>query len=150
MRQLTCGRRLRPNLGYHRLAVRGLLMMLVLSTFAGCSSLPPNLAAEGRLQIERVDSNRAIIGQARIVAVADGVRVAGSLRRTFLRRGRIPGHLHIELLAADRTVLESRVTRYHRHFAKSGRAYFAQTLAVRPDAVRTVRLVHHGRGNRHG
>jgi hypothetical protein len=124
--------------------------MLVLGAIAGCSSLPPNLASAGRLQIERVDSNNAIIGQVHVGAVADGVRVSGSLRKTFLRRGRIPGHLHIEMRAADGAVLETRVTRYHRHSAKSGRAYFVQTLAVRPDDVRTVRLVHHGLGDRHG
>lgn len=52
--------------------------------------------------------------------------------------------------AADGTLLETRVTRYHRPFAKSDRAYFAQTLAVRPDDVRAVRLVHHGLSDWHG
>jgi hypothetical protein len=126
------------------------LVVLVLGAIAGCSSLPPNLASAGRLQIERVDSNNAIIGQVHVGAVADGVRVSGSLRKTLLRRGRIPGHLHIEMHAADGTVLETRVTRYHRRFAKSGRAYFTQTLAVRPDTVNAVRLVHHGLGDQHG
>ncbi|MEZ5587432.1 MAG: hypothetical protein R3E46_10215 [Sedimenticolaceae bacterium] len=149
MRYLTCGRAFGPNLGHRRLALRGVSLMLVLWAVAGCSSLPPNIASAGRLQIDRVDSNNAIIGQVHVGAVADGVRVSGSLRKTFLRRGRIPGHLHIEMRAADGKVLETRVTRYHRRFAKSGRAYFAQTLAVRPDAVRTVRLVHHRPGDRH-
>jgi hypothetical protein len=117
---------------------------------AGCSSLPADLTSDDNVQIERVDSNTAIIGQVHVGAVADGVRVAGSLRKTFLRRGQIPGHLHIEMRAADGTVLATRVTRYHRRLAKSGLAYFSQTLAVRPDDVRTVRLVHHGLGERHG
>lgn len=150
MSHLTCGRRFGPNLGYCRWALRGFSLMLVSWAVAGCSSLPPNLASDGNMQIDRVDSNNAIIGQVHVGAVADGVRVAGSLRKTFLRRGRIPGHLHIEMRAADGTVLATRATRYHRRFAKSGRAYFAQTLAVRPDFVRTVRLVHHGLGDRHG
>ena len=150
MRFSTCGRTFGPSLGSRRFGLSGILLMLVLGANAGCSSLPPNLASAGRLQIDRVDSNNAMIGQVHVGAVADGVRVSGSLRKTFLRRGRIPGHLHIEMRAADGTVLETRVTRYHRRFAKSGRAYFAQTLAVRPDDVRTVRLVHHGLGDRHG
>lgn len=149
MSYFTCGRTFGPNLGHCRLALRGVSLMLVLWAVAGCSSLPPNLASNGRLQIDRVDSSNATIGLIQVGDVADGVRVAGSLRKTFLRRGQIPGHLHIEMLAADGTVLETRVTRYHRRSAKSNRAYFAQTLAVRSDAVRTVRLVHHGLGDRH-
>ena len=150
MRHTTCGQRFGPNPGNHRLALRGVSLMLMLWAVAGCSSLSANLASDGNMQIERVDSHNAMIGQVHVGGVADGVRVAGSLRKTFLRRGRIPGHLHIEMRAADGTVLATRVTRYHRRFAKSGRAYFSQTLAVRPDDVRTVRLVHHGLGDRHG
>lgn len=149
MRLSTCGRAFGPNLGNHQLGLRVVSLMLVMWAVAGCSSLPPDLASAGRLQIDRVDSNNAIIGQVHVGAVADGVRVSGSLQKKFLRHGRIPGHLHIEMRAADGTVLETSVTRYHRRFAKSGRAYFAQTLAVRPDAVRTVRLVHHRPGDRH-
>ena len=136
MNRLTYSRILELNLGSRSVGLRGVLLMLVLSAVAGCSSLLPNLAADARLQIDRVDSNNAIIGQVHIGVVVDGVRVSGSLRKTFLQRGRIPGHLHIEMRAADGTVLETRVTRYHRRFSRSGRAYFAQTLAVRLDARR--------------
>jgi hypothetical protein len=132
-----------------RLITRGIVASLTLLAATGCSSLSPNLASDGKIRIARVDSKDAIIGQAQVAAVADGVRIAGSLRKTFLRRGRIPGHLHIELLGADGTVLETTFVRYHRRFAKSGRAYFAQTLAVRPDTVNIVRLVHHGLGDQH-
>lgn len=149
MNHSTFGRTFEPNLGRHRLALRGVSLMLVLWAVVGCSSLPVDLASDGKMQIERVDSNHAMIEQVEVDAIAEGIRVSGYLRKTFHRRGRIPGHLHIEILAADGTVLATRVTRYHRHFSKSGRTHFAQTLAVRPDAVRTVRLVHHRPGDQH-
>ena len=137
------------RLSSQRLVTRGILVSLTLLAAIGCSSLSPNLASNGKVGIERVDSNNVIIGQTQVAAVADGVRISGSVRKTFQQRGQIPGHLHIELLAADGTILESSVVRYHRRFAKSGRAYFTQTLAVRPDNVNAVRLVHHGLGDPH-
>ena len=133
-----------------RLVTRSIVVSLTLLAAIGCSSLSPNRGSDGKIRIDRVDSKNALIGQTQVAAVADGVRISGSLRKTFQRRGRIPGHLHIELLAADGTILESSVVRYHRRFAKSGRAYFTQTLAVRPDTVNAVRLVHHGLGDQHG
>ena len=150
MTDSTYGRTCGPTLGKGRLALRGISLMLMVWAVAGCSTLPPNLASDSRLQIDRVDSNNAIIGQVRVGDSTDGVRVSGSLRKTFLRRGRIPGHLHIELIAADGAVLATRVTRYQRRSAKSGRAYFAQTLAVKPNDVRAVRLVHHSPGDQQG
>ena len=133
-----------------RLVTRGIVVSLTSLAAIGCSSLSPNLASDGKIGIDRVDSKNAVIGQVQLGAVTEGVRVSGSLRKTFQRHGRIPGHLHIELLAADGTVLESTIVRYHRRFAKSRRAFFAHTLAVRPDSVNTVRLVHHGLGDQHG
>ena len=151
MTDSTYGRTIGPTLGKRRLALRGVSLTLMVWAVARCSTLSPNLASDGRLQIDRVDSNNAIIGQIHVGAVADGVQVSGSLHKRFLARVQIPGHLHIELITADGTVLVTRVMRYHRRFAKSGRANFMQTLAVRPDAVRTVsRLVHHGLGDWHG
>lgn len=149
MTDSTYGRTLGPTLGKRRLALRGVSLMLMVWAVAGCSTLPPNLASDSKMQIERVDSNNAIIGQVRVGDSTDGVRVSGSLRKKFRARGRIPGHLHIELIAADGAVLDTSVTRYHRRFAKSGRAYFSHTVAVPSDTVRAIRLVHHGLGNRH-
>ena len=149
MTDSTYGRTLGPSLGKRRLALRGVSLMLMVWGVAGCSILPPNLASDSRMQIDRVDSNNAIIGQVHVGAVNDGVRVSGSLRKKFLARGRIPGYLHSDLIAADGSVLDTGVTRYHRRFAKSGRAYFPHTVAVPSDTVRAIRLVHHGLGKRH-
>lgn len=123
------------------------LVMLAILAGPGCSSLPPNLAADGSVRVERVDSQDAHIGAVQVGAVVDGLRVAGTLRKSFLRRGWIPGHLHVEALAADDSVLSTAVVPYYRRHAKSGRAHFAQTLAAQPLAVRTVRVVHHGLRN---
>ena len=149
MTDSTHGRAFGPTLDKRCFALRGVSLMAMVWAVAGCSTLSPNLASNSRLQIDRVDSNNALIGQVHVGVVTDGVRVSGSLRKRFLARGQIPGHLHIELIAADGSVLDTSVARYHRRFAKSGRVYFAHTVAVPSDTVRTIRLVHHYLKNRH-
>ena len=147
MTNSTYGRAFGANLSKGRSALYGASLMLAVSFIAGCSSLPPNLTTDSRLQIERVNSNNATIGQVSVSADTDSVRVSGSLRKRFVTRGRIPGHLHIELISADGSILNASVTDYHRRFTKSGRAYFSQTIAISPNTVRAIRLVHHGLAN---
>lgn len=135
---------------YSRTGVHGILLVLAMLGIAGCSSLPTNLAADGSVRVERHDSHYVHLGPIHVGATAEGLRVSGELRKTFVRHGRISGHLHIELRAADGTILGVSVVRHRKPFAKSNRARFAHTFAVQPDDVRTVTVVHHGQGERHG
>ena len=135
----------RQRAGLHRI-----LLALATLGVVGCSGLPTNLAADGAIRVERQDSRHARIGPVQAGAVAEGLRVSGTLRKTFMRRGRIPGHLHVETLSADGSVLSHDVARYHRHRAKSGRAHFSKALTVQPETVHSVRVVHHVRGDHCG
>ncbi len=129
-----------------RVGLHGTLVALATLGVVGCSSLPTNLAADGAIRVELQDSRHARIGPVQVGAVTEGLRISGSLRRTYMRRGRIPGHLHVETLTTDGLVLSHDVARYHNHRAKSGRAHFSTTLTVQPETVRSVRVVHHGLG----
>ena len=62
--------------------------------------------------------------------------------KRYAGRSPIPGHLRIEVLAADGSMLEEGVVRYYRRNAKSGIAYFSREFDVRPKDVRTVRVIH--------
>ncbi len=130
-----------------RAGLQGTLLALATLGVVGCSSLPTNLAADGTIRVERQNSPPANIGLVRVGAVTEGLRISGTLDKTFMRRGRIPGHLHVETLTADGSVLSHDVAQYHRHRAKSGRAHFSKALTVQSEVVRSVRVVHHALGD---
>ena len=123
--------------------LHNILLALATLGVVGCSSLPTNLATDGTIRVERQDSRHAHIGPVQVGTVAEGLRVSGTLRKTFMRRGWIPGHLHVETLAVDGSVLGEDVVQYHRHRAKSGRAHFSRMLKIQPETVHSVRLEHH-------
>ena len=133
-----------------RAGLQGTLLALATLGAVGCSSLPTNLAADGTIKVERQDSPQAHIGLVRVGAVTEGLWISGTLDKTLMRRGWIPGHLHVETLTADGSVLSRDVARYHRHRAKSGRAHFSITLTVQPETVRSMKVVHHALGDRCG
>jgi hypothetical protein len=56
----------------------------------------------------------------------------------------IPGHLVIEILADDGSVLARTDSPYHRRSAKATRSYFSETLPVDVDLVGSVRVTHYG------
>jgi len=51
--------------------------------------------------------------------------------------------LHIEVLAKDGAVLVKGVVRYYRRSAKLGLSSFSREFGVRPEDIRTVRVIHH-------
>lgn len=120
----------------------GLLLALWLT---GCASLPPNLVATDAVNIERVDSSRARIGSLYAGEINGQLIIRGRLKKRHAGRSPIPGHVRIEVLAKDGAVLEEGVVGYYRHSAKSGVSYFSQDFGVRPEDVRTVRVIHHVR-----
>ena len=120
----------------------GLLLVLWLSS---CASLPPDLVAANAVDVERLDSPRARIGSLYVHDDNGRLQIRGRLKKLHAGRGRIPGHLHIEVLAKDGAVLAEGVVRYYRRSAKSGVSYFSREFGVRPEDVRTVRVIHHVR-----
>jgi len=117
----------------------GLLLALLLTS---CASLPPNLAVTNAVNIERVDSSRARIGSLYASDSNGQLKIRGRLKKRHAGRSPTPGHLYIEVLAKDGAVLEEGVVRYYRHNAKSSFSYFSQKFNVRPEIVRTVRVIH--------
>ncbi|HOP17090.1 MAG: hypothetical protein H6961_06455 [Chromatiaceae bacterium] len=129
---------------YHWIRPTSLALALSLSA---CASLSPDLAAQGSVDVERQGSRDAEIATVRVHPVEGGLHVDGYLRRRFVARGQIPGHLHIQALSSNGTVLVDEISRYHRPRAKSPRSNFSQLLELNPEDVRTIRVVHHGLGD---
>jgi hypothetical protein len=121
-----------------------LLATVAFAVLGGCTSLPPDRLADGEVELERVDSPSAHVERVRVLVENGALEVAGSLVRPFLQRGRIPGHLYIEALDGQGTVLGTTGASYHRRSVHTGKAWFFETLQVDPDDVRKIRVIHHG------
>jgi hypothetical protein len=124
------------------LCFAGTLLALALT---GCANLPTNLVAAGTVNVERLDSSNA-----RIRSVFGGDKdglllVRGHLEKRYFGRGRIPGHLHIEVLGEGGSMLGEQVTRYYRQSGRSSISRFSRKFSVHPGEVRTVRVIHHRR-----
>ena len=122
----------------------GLVMVLVLSA---CANLRPDIATDGTVNIERINSPNARVALVRARVIDHELRVSGSLVKRYSGRGAIPGYLHIEILGNDGALLGRSTSRYSQHGAKSRRAYFSEIVTVQPGDVRTIRIIHQGPGH---
>ena len=71
----------------------GLVFAALLS---GCAGIPDNLATNGTLEVDRIDSRNAYIGHVYVRPVDSELKISGSIRKRFHGRSPIPGHLHID------------------------------------------------------
>lgn len=133
--------------GVSRLAI-GLVVMLAFGG-SGCSNLPPNLAGKGGIDVVRLDSAWSRLGSPRAAMVDEGLRITGRLSQRGMRRGRIAGHLHVEVLSETGDVLAESYVRYYRRKVKSLHSHYSVTLPVTSGEVRTIRVIHHGLSSNH-
>ena len=121
----------------------GSVMVLALSA---CASLPPDIATEGTVNIERINSHNARVALVRARTIDHKLRISGFLVKQYSGRGAIPGSLHIDVLGDDGALLGQSTSHYSQQGAKSRRAYFSEIVTVRPGDVRTIRIIHQGSG----
>lgn len=127
--------------GRRRLAAP-LLAALGALLSAGCAALPPNLAGGGTLAVDRVDSCKARLGPLRVTAEGAVLRVSGSLSDPVGEFRSLPGRLSIEAFGeGDRPLAQVEVS-YKRLGVRARQSRFSTTLAVEPDSVRRLRVVH--------
>lgn len=112
----------------------------------GCAALQQNHASNPAVQVITKDSLNGHVSLVQTRVIEDHVTVNGYVEKRFHRGGMIPGKLVIAAIGRDGQVLQEVESDYHRRFAKSSRAYFAETLAVNPDEVKLVRVTHLGFG----
>ena len=88
--------------------VRGSIMVAVLSgalLAAGCSGAMA-LKDVSHVQIEKKDSISARVRDVKIMENSNGAYISVDLIRSSLSRGPIGGHIHVEVLGRDGTVLQ--------------------------------------------
>ena len=122
----------------------GIALVLAL-VITGCTSIRLDPVITDTVAVELMDSPGARVATVQVRDHDGRLKVSGRLKKRHAGRSPIPGHLHIEALAQDGTLLGQVTTRYRRLSAKTGTSEFSQVLAVGPEKVRTVRVIHHQR-----
>lgn len=113
-----------------------------LTVTAGCATAGRNLVRDNTVKIEKVSSKQATITSVNVIQEGDQVMLRGEVRRRLVSRGHIPGHIDLEVIGADGSVLEESVIDYHRRSVKSRYAIFHDTLRVTPPPGSTIRVTH--------
>lgn len=107
---------------------------------------PATLVADDGISIERYRSRDAMINHVYLPESSDYLTVSGYLHKTMSRRGRIPGHIHMDVFGMREQLLLSRTTGYHRHNRKSSYAHFHEQFPVPLDDVSKIVIKHHRPG----
>ncbi len=123
---------------------RALLKIAGLLLLSACTGLTPDLVVTGELKVERVDSHSVRIGLVQAQAIDKELYISGHLDETFSGRGRIPGHIDIEILGEDGRILSQTTTRAVESSPKASEAHFSATLTLpsRSD-MQSIRVIHH-------
>ena len=124
---------------------RNRLLSLILATLlSGCASLPENLAANGSIEVEFVDSRDARIESVQVRVVESGLKINGTLRKKYRGRGVIPSHLHIKAFDRNGEILTQTTSGYHRRNVKEQRSSFSVTLPVQKGEAARIEVIHRG------
>jgi len=125
----------------------GILLSLALNTAAlGCTSLAPDLVSQGAVTVEH-DPSRYSPHWSRVSVrrTESGTAISGEVHKRSFRRGKLSGHVDIEVVSPDGTILIKMTTPYG-YSSSTGQIQRADFSAVLPVQVRegsTVRLIHH-------
>jgi len=122
---------------------------IIAALLSGCASIPDNLATNGTLEADRIDSRNAYIRHVYVRPVDSELKIRGSIRKKFHGRSPIPGHLHIEVFGHNDEVLIRTTSRYLLANGKSRPFHFSETVPVQSSKATKVRLVLHAGYDNH-
>ena len=77
----------------------------ILTFMLGCTLMQPVMAQTEGVKIKRVASSYAHISHVTISPTDAGLRIRGTVHKRWHTRGRIRGHVNIEVIASDGTLL---------------------------------------------
>ena len=122
--------------------VHSLLSLLTAVLLAGCTGGGKNLVRDGVVEIETVPSRQAAITSLRVAQNGPNMMLRGRVQRRPIGWGRIPGHIDVELVGPDGSVLEKTRAGYRQRSIKSRYAEFHGRLDTTPPAGSTIRVIH--------
>lgn len=122
-----------------------LFMALLLSSVmvSSCATHGVDLVANEKVVVEKVSSPSAYFSKTSVYSTDSKMTVSGELRKRRSSKGHIFGHVEIEVLSPDDTVLCIIDTSYHRRSLKSSTSIFSVDMPLKVEDGTTVRIIHH-------
>jgi hypothetical protein len=121
----------------------GIALMLLVAT-SGCATpnrVPTDASGSG-VAIVSVDSAWARIETVRLIPREGGLQISGRIEKRLKGRSTIPGHVYIELLAEDGTVIAQGTTGYQRLGSRTRVFRFSRRFDLQGANVDKIRVVH--------
>lgn len=125
-------------------------LFIILSGFLlfGCASISDKASITNQdVTIRNVNSNLATINQVDVKSSPAGTIIHGKLRKKYLARGPVPGHLDITITRPDGTVQYKGVMDYMRNNRKSAYSNFSVSLDAGLVKNSVILIKHHESAN---
>jgi hypothetical protein len=123
--------------------IAGIALMLF-ALAAGCANperVPAN-SPESDAEVVSVDSAWARFTTVRLTRGEGRLEINGRIEKRLKGRSTIPGHVHIELLAEDGSVIAQGMTGYQRLGSRTRVFRFSRQFDLPPERIDKVRVVH--------
>lgn len=126
-----------------------LLNVALIAAAVGCASLAPDLVSQGAVTVEHNPSRfSAHWSHVSVRRTESGTAISGEFHKRSFHRGKLSGHVDIEVVSPDGALLAQARAPYG-YGSGTGKVQRAGVSAVLPVQVpkgSTVRLIHHGVG----
>ena len=110
---------------------------------SGCATNRVGLVTNEKVVVEKVTSLSTYFSKASVYSTGSKITVSGELRKRLPSRSHIFGHVEIEVISPDETVLCIIDTSYHRRSLKSSSFIFSVDIPLKLEDGSTVNIIHH-------
>jgi len=126
-------------------SIVGLAVAILLSSIivTGCATNRINLANTDQIDVVKISSRSANITKLAVYSNDSGISVSGELRKRIPSRGRIYGHVDVDILSPDGTVLFTTTSNYRRQNRKSHSSNFTIGIPLVLEHGSAVHVTHH-------
>lgn len=123
--------------------IKALIILTGITTLSGCATTNYGTPVDNNLvTIETHRSRVADIGQVNVYKQTDGYLIRGKVRRNSYSRGRISGHVDIELVNSKGTVIHSDSTSYTHSAARFSSKDFSLKINQPIEQGSLLRITH--------
>lgn len=124
-------------------------VLFIFSTLHGCATTAENLVHENKVNIETVQSEYGHVSGISVWASDAGTEIVGEVHGRSHQRGYIRGHVDIEVIKPDGTILLTEKYMYHNRGGKSRVTPFSVMIPIVVPDGSTIRLTHHATTDDH-
>lgn len=118
-------------------------VLFIFPSLHGCATNAENLVQEKKVNVETVQSEYGHISRISVWASEAGTEIAGEVHGSTHRRGYILGHIDVEVIKPDGTILITDKYEYHNRGGKSRVTPFSVMIPMVVPYGSTIRLTHH-------